>query len=107
MLLCTIHYNQNKKSNTYIKLYKKSKDTGFKFGDDNLACLSIDENAVRAYLQNDSWVLKEHKTMGKNVACVFFTMRGINANFIFNRDKNFTYTSVDVETWIRNSDVSY
>ena len=72
LFLCAIYYNQNKKSNTYIKLCKKSKDTGLKFGDDNLACFSRDENVARAYLQNDSWVLKEHKTMEKNVACFFF-----------------------------------
>lgn len=62
---------------------------------------------VRAYLQSDSWLLKEHKTMEEKVACVFFSMYDILTTVIFNRGKNVTYTSVDVETWIRNPDVGF
>ena len=40
LLLRIIHYNQNNKVNTYIKLFKRSKDTGFKFGDDKLECFA-------------------------------------------------------------------
>lgn len=107
LLLCIVQYHQNNKLNNYIKLFKKSKDNGhFKFRDHDLIEYR-DEKVVRAYLQSDSWLLKEHETTEENVACVFFSMRDILTTVIFNRGKNVTYTSVDVETWIRNPDVGF
>lgn len=67
-----ICYNQNDKWNTYIKLFMKLKKIGFTFGDDNLECFSKNENAVRASLQRDSWVLTENRTLEQKLACVFF-----------------------------------
>ena len=49
---------------------------------------------------------KRTQNHGKNVACVF-SMCGIVTNRIFNNDKNIAYTSVDVETWMRNPDVGF
>ena len=94
-----------------IQVFTKSKETDFKFVDHNLVFSSTDEDAVRNYLQSDNWVLKQKKTLERSGACIFFTMRGIDKDkvFLVNPDKSIysRCDSVNVETWLRNPDISF
>ena len=112
LLFSIIRYDDHRgRGNKLIKLFSKSKETDFKFVEYDLPIRSTEENAVRNYLQNDDWVLKQQKTLERIGACLFFSMRGIDKDkvFLVNPDKSIyrTSDSVNVETWYRNPDISF
>ena len=111
-LFIIIRYSsQGGKEEKLIKVFNKSKGTDFKFVEHGLSFRSIDENAVRNYLQSDDWVLKQQKTLEKIEASLFFTMRGIDKDKVFlvyaERSIYRSSKNVNVETWYRNPDISF
>ena len=101
--------NSRGRYDDFIKVFIKSKESDFKFVDHDL--ILSRENEVRNYLQNDGWVLKQQQTLGKDGARIFFTVRGIDKDKVFhvNADQSiyFSCSSINVETWLRNPDISF
>ena len=113
LLFCILHYINrqgilSRHQCKDVRLFKKSKDTGFQFVAYNLqefdTTYKANEKRFKIYLQNDHWVLKEHKILENYKARGFFFMRGIKLDNIMNMAISYT---VDVETWIRKPSADF
>lgn len=110
ILLCSfVRYRYGQGADgVHVKVFNKSKETGFKFVDLDLDfSRNTDENAVTHYFQSDGWVLKQQETFQKSGASIFFKMRGIDTGTCFDRSIYWNCSSIHVKTWIRNSDISF
>ena len=110
LLFCMAHYQaySGLDSGTDIKLYKRTRGAGtgsinVLYTQHLLHPQSISESAVRSYLQNDFWVLKKKKSLEIGAALIFLSMRNVNINQVLERHRSTTYTSMDVEIWVRKS----
>ena len=99
MLLCISFYKASGGLIKEVKLFKSSKDTGFKFAAHDCGGIEMNANEIRSYLHSDCWVLKERKSLDYISAMYFFSLRGIERASIFGFH---CYTNVNIETWIRN-----
>ena len=106
LLFCKAHYEacSDFDSGTDIKLYKTTPSPGGAsyYSEHFLQPQSNNENAIRSYLQNDFWVLKESKNLEIGAASIFLSMRHVDMNRMLERQSSTTYTSVDVEIWAKN-----
>ena len=105
LLFCKAHYEaySDFDSGTDLKLYRttpSSVGTGY-YSEHSLQPQSNNESAIRSYLQNDFWVLNESKNLEIGAASIFLSMRYIDMNRML--ECQTTYTSVDVEIWVKNS----
>ena len=98
-----LHYNTSWNTfNKDLKLFKKSKDTGFKFVAHQSNLYS--KNNIRGYLQGDCWVRKEHKSFQYCLAHALLLLRGRDLRIF---DERRYYTNVDMDIWIRNCTVDF
>lgn len=112
LLFCKAHYEaySDFDSGTDVKLYTscQSMDAAkFWYSEHLLKPQSNSESAIRSYLQNDSWVLKESKNLEIDAASIFLSMRRVDMDRMLERQGSTTYTSVDVEIWVRNSSYDF
>ena len=105
LLFCKAHYEaySDFDSGTDLKLYRTTPSPGDTryYSEHSLQPQSNSESAIRSYLQNDFWVLNESKNLEIGAASIFLSMRHIDMNQMLERQT--TYTSVDVEIWVKNS----
>ena len=105
LLFCKAHYEaySDFDSGTDLKLYRTTPSPGDTryYSEHSLQPQSNSESAIRSYLQNDFWVLNESKNLEIGAASIFLSMRYIDMNWMLERQT--TYTSVDVEIWVKNS----
>ena len=105
LLFCKAHYEaySDFDSGTDLKLYRTTPSPGDTryYSEHSLQPQSDSESAIRSYLQNDFWVLNESKNLEIGAASIFLSMRHIDMNQMLERQT--TYTSVDVEIWVKNS----
>ena len=105
LLFCKAHYEaySDFDSGTDLKLYRTTPSPGDTryYSEHSLQPQSNSESAIRSYLQNDFWVLNESKNLEIGAASIFLSMRYIDMNRMLERQT--TYTSVDVEIWVKNS----
>ena len=105
LLFCKAHYEaySDFDSGTDLKLYRTTPSPGGAryYSEHSLQPQSNSESAIRSYLQNDFWVLNESKNLEIGAASIFLSMRYIDMNRMLERQT--TYTSVDVEIWVKNS----
>ena len=106
LLVFTLHRKNG--YTTDIKLFKKSKDTGFKLLDENLQCYIPEQSKVRDLLQSFGWILKEEKVgLQQSEACIFFLMHGMEKDMFFKGSLRENYSSMDVETWLGSIDIKF
>ena len=105
LLFCKAHYEaySDFDSGTDLKLYRTTPSPGGTryYSEHSLQPQRNSESAIRSYLQNDFWVLNESKNLEIGAASIFLSMRYIDMNRMLERQT--TYTSVDVEIWVKNS----
>ena len=107
LLFCKAHYEAGSDfdSGTDFKLYRTTPSPGGPryYSEQLLQPQSNSESAIRSYLQNDFWVLNESKNLEIGAASIFLSMRYLDMNWMLERQSSTTYTSVDVEIWVKNS----